>query len=260
MRGWQVRSAAQQRQWDVHPPVYPANGRRGGAPPTELPFPFKIAFPGVFNDSEPLTQTHERAFKSSGKTAVITGGSQGVGRATALLFARKGYNVVVCARNVQNLKYVADDCVKVSGRQGSAMAIPCDVTDEAQVRAMARSVMARFESVDVLVNNAGIMAKGSFTEVPAIEADRLLRVNYLGSYMVTQAFLPQLQKEASKKHGMDRPSIIMVNSYSGKVPVKNMSAFSASKFALLGLTEAIKAELTPMHIHVASVYPGGCCH
>eukprot|EP00798_Chlamydomonas_sp_ICE-L_P011715 gene11715-34442_t len=217
--------------------------------------------------------------QASGRTVVITGGSQGIGRATALTFAKKGYNVVVCARDATKLQYVANDCAALANRQGSALAIPCDgtterdvrdmgsalaipcdVTNEREVRDMVNRVLAKFEKVDVVVNNAGVMTRGAFADTPALEAKQLMETNYLGAYMVSQSFLPIMLKEAEKKRGtffnQDRPSIIMVNSFAGKVPLKYMSAFTASKYALMGFTEAIRSELSGENIHIGQVHPG----
>lgn len=100
---------------------------------------------------------------------------QGIGRATALLFAKKGYNVVVAARDATKLQYVANDCAAVAGRTGAALGVVCDVTDERQVKDLANTVLAKYENVDVLINNAGIMTRGPFMDVPVQEADRMLR-------------------------------------------------------------------------------------
>lgn len=211
--------------------------------------PFQVQQPA------PDTATSS-SFKATGRTVVITGGSQGVGRATALLFARKGWNVVVAARDPAKLQYVADDCAAAAGRQGASLAVPCDVTDERQVKNLVTTAMARYQDVDCVISNAGVMARGPFLQVPAAEANRLMQTNYLGAYIVAQAFIPFLIKEAQRKQGVDRPSLIMVNSFGGKVPMKSMSAFTASKYALMGLTEAIRAELEPLGIHVGQVHPG----
>eukprot|EP00200_Dunaliella_tertiolecta_P006321 CAMPEP_0202358458 /NCGR_PEP_ID=MMETSP1126-20121109/12117_1 /ASSEMBLY_ACC=CAM_ASM_000457 /TAXON_ID=3047 /ORGANISM="Dunaliella tertiolecta, Strain CCMP1320" /LENGTH=358 /DNA_ID=CAMNT_0048951623 /DNA_START=126 /DNA_END=1202 /DNA_ORIENTATION=- len=228
------------------------NGRSATSPP-----PFSLSFPGFSSQQSSLAMTQVRnSYKASGKTVVITGGSQGIGRATALLFARKGYNVVVAARDMTKLQYVADDCEQACGRQGSSLAVACDVTKEEQVKSMASSAMAKYENIDVVVNCAGIMCRGLFSDVPASEAERVMRTNYLGAYIVSQAFLPVLKVEGKRKQGGDKPSLIMINAFNGKVSMKHMSAFSATKYALYGLTEALRAEVLQDNIHVGQVYPG----
>ncbi|GAX82432.1 hypothetical protein CEUSTIGMA_g9860.t1 [Chlamydomonas eustigma] len=201
-------------------------------------------------------QVVEGSFKATGKTVVITGGSQGIGRAAALLFAKKGFNVVVAARDLTKLQYVAHDCAQAAGRQGASMAVKCDVTNEREVKDLATAVLSKYENVDVVINNAGIMTRGRFEDTPVLEAKKLLEVNYLGSYMVTQTFLPIMIKENQRKKSADKPSIIMVGSFASKVPLKYMSAFTASKYALAGFTDAIRAEVAPLGVHVGQVHPG----
>lgn len=92
---------------------------------------------------------------------------QGIGRATALLFAKKGYNVVVAARDADKLAYVAQDCAAAAGRTGAALAVPTDVTQEREVKDLVNAVLAKFESIDVVVNCAGILSRGAFADTPA---------------------------------------------------------------------------------------------
>lgn len=91
---------------------------------------------------------------------------QGIGRATALAFARKHYNVVVAARDPQKLQYVADDCCIAASRQGSSIAIPADVTNEMAVRNLVNQTLAKYETVDVVINCAGITARGLLEDTP----------------------------------------------------------------------------------------------
>lgn len=91
---------------------------------------------------------------------------QGVGRATALLFARKGYNVVVAAREPSRLQYVASEVAALAGRQGAALAVPCDVTSERDVKALVNATLSKFDSVDVVVSCAGAVARGAFLDMP----------------------------------------------------------------------------------------------
>lgn len=201
-------------------------------------------------------QTVDGSFRTSGKTVIITGGSQGIGRATALLFSRKGYNVVVAARDLSKLQYVAHDCSETAGRQGSSLAVQCDVTSDRDVRNLAYTVAAKYDSIDVVVNCAGVVSRGKFVDTPLEEARKLMEVNYLGAYSVAQAFLPILIKQAQRKKGIDRPSLVMIGSFAGKVPLKYMSAFSASKYALDGFTDAIRSEVEPLGVHIGQVHPG----
>ncbi|GIL79044.1 hypothetical protein Vretifemale_8448 [Volvox reticuliferus] len=186
---------------------------------------------------------------------------QGIGRAAALVFARKGYNVVVAARDESKLGYVVEDCAQAAGRAGAALAVPTDVTQERQVQALVNTVLAKFESVDVVVNCAGVFARGAFQDTPMLEAKRLMEVNYLGPYMVTQAFLPVLLKGGARARGTfggggERPSVIMLTGFSGRVPTKYMSAFGASKAALESLAASLRTEVDAQGVHVGVVQPG----
>ncbi|KAG2491026.1 hypothetical protein HYH03_010474 [Edaphochlamys debaryana] len=236
----------------------PYNTNVNAAPRIGLP-PFLQ--PTLQQPALAITPAVGGAFKSTGRTVVITGGSQGVGRAAALVFARKGYNVVVAARDEAKLAYVVEDCAAAAGRVGAALAVPTDVTQERQVRNLVNVVLAKYETVDVLVNAAGVFARGLFEETPITEAKRLMDTNFYGPYMVTQAFLPVLLKGGAKARGTfggggDRPSIIMVTGYEGKVPTKYMSAFCASKAALESLAATLRTEVEGQGVHVGVVQPG----
>eukprot|EP00242_Pyramimonas_sp_CCMP2087_P014794 CAMPEP_0198207456 /NCGR_PEP_ID=MMETSP1445-20131203/10902_1 /TAXON_ID=36898 /ORGANISM="Pyramimonas sp., Strain CCMP2087" /LENGTH=320 /DNA_ID=CAMNT_0043880491 /DNA_START=61 /DNA_END=1020 /DNA_ORIENTATION=- len=192
--------------------------------------------------------------KKKGKTVVITGGSQGVGKQTALLFAKKGYNVVVAAREPTRLQEVAQLVRGIAGsgksgeREQSGMAVVTDITNPESVEELASAVAAQYESVDVLVNNAGVCCTGSFAETTLDDWNSQMQVNCLGAVAVTKAFLPLI--EAS------RGAIVNVNSFAGVMPLRNMTAYTASKYALAGFTDALRYEVAPKGVHVAQVHPG----
>jgi len=190
-----------------------------------------------------------RQLKVKGKTVVITGGSQGCGRATALQFAGKGYNVVVAARAADRLESVAQEIMaKASNRSGAALAVQMDITDLESVQQLAKQVTDIYESVDVLVNNAGVCCSGPFADTTMEDWTDQLNVNFLGAVSVTRALLPQI--EASKG------AIVCVNSFGGVMPLYNMTAYTASKYALAGFADALRYEMKPKGVHVAQVHPG----
>ncbi|PNG99502.1 Dehydrogenase/reductase SDR family member 7B, partial [Tetrabaena socialis] len=142
------------------------------------------------------------------------------------------------------------------------MAVSADVTQERQLQALVNAVLSKYESVDVLVNCAGVFGRGTFEDTPAMEAKRLMDVNYMGPFMTTQAFLPVLLKSGARARGMfgggggERPSVIMLTGFSGRVPTKYMSAFSASKAALEALAVSLRTEVEGQGVHVGVVQPG----
>lgn len=177
------------------------------------------------------------------EVVLVTGGSSGIGLATAHRFAREGARVVLAARTAETLQAAA-------GAVGPrARAVVADLADMASVRALADDIAAREGRLDVLVNCAGQLEIGP-AEAGGLEvAERLLRVNYLGAVAAIEACLPLLRSGG-------RRSIVNVSSVAGKLAPPFMAAYAASKFALTGYTHALRQELAPQGIHVGLVSPG----
>eukprot|EP00798_Chlamydomonas_sp_ICE-L_P025602 gene25602-11254_t len=198
--------------------------------------------------------------KIKGRTVVITGGSQGVGRATARMYAKEGYNVVVVARQPERLQEVAAECIGLNGRKDSALAIPMDVKDADAVRQLAEQVESTFESIDIVINNAGICATGKLADMPESEIINIMAVNFTGPTLVAKAFTPMLKAaaavKAAKRTGGPKPALVMVNSFAARMPLKHMSIYTASKYALAGMTDALRYEMAPDGIQVCQVHPG----
>lgn len=191
------------------------------------------------------------AAKVAGRTAVVTGSSQGCGKATALALAKRGWNVVLAARQPERLAKAAaevEGVAKAAGRRVSVLGVPCDIAESTDVDALSAAVLERYERVDLLVNNAGVCQTASFDWTSVDEYERLMQTNFMGAVRVTKALLPALK--ASKG------TIVNVNSFGGVIPLRGMSAYTASKFALAGWSEALRAELQPAGVHVAQVHPG----
>lgn len=166
------------------------------------------------------------------QTIVITGASSGIGRATALMAAGRGARVVLAARTAQAIKEVADD-IRLDG--GEALAVPTDVADEAQVRALAAQAAAVFGGIDTWVNDAGVSAYATFEELSPEEFERVIAVNFLGTVYGCRAALPYL-KEAGGG------ALICVGSILSDRAVNLQSAYCASKHAVKGLTESLRVE------------------
>ncbi len=178
-------------------------------------------------------------------TVLITGASQGTGRATALLFAKQGYDTVLTARSSDRLEAVAQE-VRAMGQR--ALAVPADVGDAQQVNDLAEKAIA-FGSIDVLVNNAGICLTGPAEKTTLDDWTEILNTNLWGYVHTIQALLPQFLARGSG-------SIVNVGSFGGKMPLPYMTAYCTSKYAITGLTDTLRLELRPKGIQVAIVHPG----
>lgn len=181
-----------------------------------------------------------------GKIVVITGASSGVGRATALEFARQGATVVLGARREDALKEVAAECEALGGK---AKVVVTDVTDPKAVHGLAAAAMELGGRIDVWINNAGVLAAGEFTQTPIDAHDQVIRTNLMGYLHGAHAVLPHFKRQG---YG------VLINNISvgGWFPVPYGVGYSASKFGLRGFSEALKGELRRYpDIHVCDLYP-----
>lgn len=178
-------------------------------------------------------------------TVLITGASQGIGKATAFQFAQNGYRVVLAARQYDRLQAVARE-LRDSGYP--AIAIPADVRDYSQVQTLVEKAIDAYTAIDVLVNNAGIYISGPVEEFTLDDWHQAIDTNLWGYIHMVHALLP---------HFLERRSgaIVNVGSVGGKVPLPYLAPYTTSKFAIAGLTEALHTELSPKGIHVGGVYP-----
>ena len=180
------------------------------------------------------------------KTVIVTGASSGIGRETAIAFARAGANLVLASRNEAALNEVAAEITPFAGRMS---VIPTDVTQQAAVEAMVRQAAEELGTVDILVNNAGVglnalLAEGSMTNIR-----RLFEVNVFGALHCIQAVVPYMKRQGSGH-------IINVSSLAGKIATPRNGAYAATKFALTAISDALRLELAGYGIMVTTVYPG----
>lgn len=182
----------------------------------------------------------------AGKVAFITGGASGVGKATALRLAGEGANVVVSDVNEEGGRAVAAEI----GAQSCF--VQHDVTDEAQWSVAIAAAQARFGALDVLVNNAGIGYVGAFLDTPLEVWKRVLNINVMGAVHGCMHFLPRMQQAGGVRR------IVNVASLAGVAPAPNMSAYAASKHAIMGFTEglALELRLAGSSVEVTTVCPG----
>lgn len=180
------------------------------------------------------------------QVVVITGASSGVGRATALEFARYRCTIILAARQQNELEDVAAICQKLGAK---ALAVPTDVTDESSVNALAKAAYDFGGQINAWVNIAGVAIMGEFNAVPIAEHEKVIRTNLLGAIYGAYAVLPYLKKQESG-------TIINMNSVGGWVATPYSVAYSVSKFGLRGYSEALRAELYRFpQIHVCDVFP-----
>lgn len=181
----------------------------------------------------------------SGKLAVITDGSRGIGLAMARTFARSGYQVVITGRDSKRLRDAANE---LSKGQGPVLALTCDVRDPASVRKLFDEIKQHHPAIDVLINNAGIAhTLAPVDELPIETWKEVIDTNLTGTFLVTRSALPL----------MSAGSTIVNNlSVAALQPFAGMSAYNASKFGALGFTQALREDLRKRGIRVLALLPG----
>ena len=180
-----------------------------------------------------------------GKIALVTGAGKGIGRAVAVALAAEGVNVGLLARTDSDLKSVAAELATHGVKTHSVVA---DIADRAAVEAAVAQVQQALGSIDILINNAGIGSFAKFLDMEPAQWEHIIQVNLLGTYYVTRAALPGM---IARQTG----DIINISSTSGQRAAAGTSAYSASKFAVLGLTEALMQEVRKHNIRVSALTP-----
>jgi NAD(P)-dependent dehydrogenase (short-subunit alcohol dehydrogenase family) len=175
------------------------------------------------------------------QTVLITGASSGIGRATAEVFARQGWNVSASARNP------VDE--SIWGRPGNTISPRLDVTDEASIASAIAATLERFGAIDVVVNNAGYGLFGPVEGTTAEQWEAVFRTNVFGTANVIRQVLPHMRRRRS---GV----IINVSSVAGRVAIPYLAPYNATKFALEGLSESLRFELEAHNIRVKLIEPG----
>jgi short-subunit dehydrogenase len=179
------------------------------------------------------------------RVIAITGASAGIGRATALRLARDGAAVAICARRTDRLDAAAAEIVAAGGQ---ALAMAADVTRAEDMNAFVTRTVERFGRLDVMICNAGFGIAGTIDDIAPEQMQKLMDINYTGTYHATRAALPLFRRQCSGH-------VIMVSSIVGKRGVPFMGAYAATKFAQVGLAECLRSELRGSGIHVSVVFP-----
>jgi 3-oxoacyl-[acyl-carrier protein] reductase len=180
-----------------------------------------------------------------GKTALVTGAGKGIGKAIALALASEGVHVGLLARTEKDLTALAEEIKALSVNAAIATA---DVSNINQVNTAVESILAQLGSVDILINNAGIGTFGKFLELEPAVWEQMVKVNLFGTYYVTRAVLPQM---IARKQG----DIVNVSSTAGLNGSPLTSAYSASKFGVMGLTDSLMREVRKDNIRVTAMTP-----
>lgn len=179
------------------------------------------------------------------KNALITGAGKGIGKAIALALAKEGVNVILLARTQDEIENVA---AKARALRVKALAITADVSDINSVNIAVEKALSEFKTIDILINNAGIAAFGKFLELEPNQWERIIQVNVMGTYYVTRAVLPNMIERQTG-------DIINISSTAGLNGNAMTSAYSASKFAVLGLTDSLMQEVRKHNIRVTALTP-----
>jgi len=179
------------------------------------------------------------------KIVLITGASSGIGRASAVQFAKKGAKLILIARNKEKLNQVSEDLKKYNV---STFAYECDVSDKLQVNKISKIILDQFGSIDILVNNAGFAVYGSVSNLTIEEIESQMETNYFGMIYFVKNFLPSM---LAKKSG----HIVNVASVAASFGLPGIASYCASKFAMLGFSEGLKHELKGTGVNITVVSP-----
>jgi len=193
--------------------------------------------------------------RRSGKIVLITGGSRGLGFALAQRFGRSGAKLVLAARNMDELSERRQNLLACGAVQHpeDILLIPADLGDAAQASMLVDHAISHFGRIDVLINNAGIIEVGPVENQPLAAYRRAMATNFFAALYTTHAALPHLLK---RRPGQGDAAIVNIASIGGKVPVPHLLPYVASKFALVGFSEGLHAELRHKGIRVTTVCPG----
>lgn len=187
-----------------------------------------------------------REIDLAGKAALITGGSRGLGLILAREFAREGCKLVICARDEKELDNARVD---LEERGAEVVAIRCDISHQDKVERLIREAEAAFGRIDVLVNNASIIQVGPLESMTAEDFERAMAVNFLGTVYTSLAALPRMRARRSGR-------IVNITSIGGKVAVPHLLPYDCAKFATVGFSEGLRAELAKDGVTVTTIVPG----
>jgi NAD(P)-dependent dehydrogenase (short-subunit alcohol dehydrogenase family) len=181
------------------------------------------------------------------RVVVITGGSRGLGLLMARELAAEGARIAILARDPAELDLARRELAAVGGQR--VLALPCDVGNEDEVRWAIELAAERFGQLDVLINNAGVIQAGPLEHMTIRDFEEAMRIHFWGPFFATLASLPYLRRQETGR-------IVNISSIGGRIAIPHLAPYSASKFALAGLSDGLRSELAREGIYVTTVFPG----
>jgi 3-oxoacyl-[acyl-carrier protein] reductase len=185
-------------------------------------------------------------FSLQGRVALVTGASQGIGRACALALSEAGATVAVAARNEEKLNAVAQE---ITGKGGKASAFKLDVTNEDEIKTTVKAIIAQLGKIDILLNNAGITRDQLFMRMKRADWDDVVNTNLTAPYLLTQAVISPMLKQRWGR-------IINITSINGQMGQAGQANYASAKAGLIGLTKSVAREVASRNITCNAVAPG----
>ena len=193
-----------------------------------------------------LSGKNRSEYSFQDKVVLITGGSRGLGLVMARTFASEGAKIAICARNGEELARAKED---LQSRDAEVFETVCDVRNQSEVNRMIEAVCSHYGQLDVLINNAGVIQVGPLEVQTQKDFEDAMAIHFWAPYFTMSAAIPKMREQGAGK-------IVNISSIGGKVSVPHLAPYCASKFALVGLSGAMRAELAKDNIEVTTVCPG----